>query len=437
VDRSKYKARSKAEVATLPPPSDWFSLQYKAYPVLGSFYIQDKIELQGMIANLGVRADYFNTNTTNYFVNPWSPYYGQQYATVFTDSVPQAPVKGMVKFSPRIGIAFPISVDAKLFFNYGHFRSYPMNTDLYGQLRGPNHIITKVGNPAVLMPKTVAYELGVEIGFDDTYLLQITGYYKDVVDQLTSVKYVSSGSISYSTIKNQNIADIRGLELKLEKRQGEWFRGWVNFTYMSTNNGDIGRGTYFEEEERNVREGFLNYDASYRKPVPQPYARANLEFMTPSRLGDLLGDWHLSLLPTWKTGSYSSYSPTGIDLPEFANNIHWPDYWNVDMRLTKSLNALGVDWSIYLEAENLFNFKNFNPSSYYGFSDSYDRDSYLRSLHLPLYSGAVYQAAGLTAGDDKVGDLRSDAKPYINDPNLTHSLWGMTRQITMGMKIVL
>ncbi len=437
VDRAKYKSRSKEEVATLPPPSDWFSLEFNAYPVLGSFYVQDKIELKGMVANLGLRADYFNTNTINYFVDPFSRYYSQQYATVFNDSVPQLPVKGLLKFSPRIGLAFPISADAKLFFNYGHFYSYPLSSDLYGQLRGQNQVITKVGNPAVLLPKTVAYELGVELGLSDTYLLQITGYYKDVTDQLTSVKYVSSGSVSYNTVQNENIADIRGLELRLERRVGTWIRGWVNFTYMSTNNGDIGRGTYYQEEERNVREGYLNYDASYRKPVPQPYARANVEVFTPQSFGDLFGDWHLSILPSWHSGSYSSYSPTGVDQPEFANNIHWPDQWDVDLRLTKYFTSFGVDWSVYAEALNAFNFKNFNPSTYYGFSDSFDRDGYLRSLHLPLYAGATYQAAGLTAGNDKVGDLRSAAKPYINDPNLTHSLWGLTRQIFFGLKVML
>jgi outer membrane receptor protein involved in Fe transport len=437
VDRAKYKSRSQLEVTTLPPPSDWFSLKFNAYPILGAFYLQDKIELLGMIANLGLRADYFNTNTIDYFVDPFSRYYGQQYASVFTDSIPQASVKGTVKLSPRIGVAFPISENAKLFFNYGHFYSYPMSSDLYGQLRGQNQVITKVGNPAAMLPKTVAYELGVEINLSNTYLLTLTGYYKDVVDQLTSVQYVSTGSISYSTVQNQNIADIRGLEVKLEKRMGEWMRGWVNFTYMSTNNGDIGRGVYYQQDERNVREGYLNYDASYRKPVPQPYARASVEFSTPRTMGDLWGDWHLTLLPSWKSGSYYSYSPTGVAVPEFANNIHWPDSWDVDMRLTKYVSLMGLDCSFYMEANNLFNFKNFNPSTYYGFSDSYDRDFYLRSLHLPLYSGAVYQAAGLTAGDDKVGELRSDAKPYINDPNLTHSLWGITREITFGIQIIL
>lgn len=435
VDRAKYKGRSKEEINVLEKPSDWFSLEYNAFPIIGSFYLQDKIELEGMVANLGVRADYFNTNTINYFVNPYSIYYGGQYAEVFNDSIPQAKAKGQLKLSPRLGIAFPIAETAKLFFNYGHFYSYPRSSDLYGQLRGQNQKITKVGNPAALLPRTVAYELGVEINIGNTYLIQLTGYYKDITDQLTVVDYVSKGSINYSAISNQNIADIRGFEVRFEKRLGDWFKGWVNFTYMSSNNGDIGRGTYYEENERNIREGFINYDASYRKPVPQPYARANIEFFTPSHLGILWGDWHLVLQPTWSSGSYYSFSPTGKDLPEFSNNIHWSDKWNVNLRLAKYFKVEGFNFTIYLDASNVFNFKNFSPSTNYGFSDVYDREDYLRSLHLPLYNGAIYQEAKLTAGNDKVGDLRSDDKPYINDPNLTHSLWGLTREINLGIKI--
>ncbi len=435
VDRAKYKSTSKAQVLTEPPPQDWFSLQYNAFPVIGSFYIQDKIELEGMVANIGVRADYYNTNTISYFVDPYSKYYGGQYASVFTDSIPQARVKGKLKWSPRIGIAFPIAERAKFYFNYGHFYEYPTSSEMYGILRGENQKITQVGNPNAELPETVAYELGVELNVADAYLLKVSGYYKDVTNQLTNVEYVSESSVYYNTVRNQNIADIRGLELSFEKNRGNWFRGWVNFTYMSTTGADIGRGIYYQDPQLDVQTGYINYDASYTNPVPQPYARADLDFFTPNDLGDLWGNWHLTLLPSWQSGSYYTFLPSGKNLPQFANNIHWPDEWNVDMRLEKDFAIKGVNVSVYLEGSNIFNFKNFTPGVGYGFSDSYDRDAYLRSLHLPLYAGADYKAAGLIAGNDKVGDLRSAAKPYINDPNLSSSLWGETRQIFLGIKI--
>lgn len=439
VNRQKVKSRSKEEIndTNFVKPDDWFSREFDAFPMRGAFYVQDKIEVEGMVANLGVRLDYFNTNTTNYFIDPFSKYYEGQYAEVFTDSIPQAKTTGIIKISPRVGIAFPISEKAKLFFNYGHFYAYPGSDDLYGLIRETKQKITKVGNPAAQLPRTISYELGVELNIADQYLLSMTGYYKDVSDQLTTVKMVSSTSVSYETVLNQNIEDIRGFEIRIAKNRGNWFRGWLNFSYMSSYTGDIGREVYYEEEERNIREGILDFDATYRKPNARPYARGNLEFFTPVDYmgGGLLADWHLGIFPVWKAGAYYSFSPGGKDKPEFANNIQWPDYWNVDMRLTKYFDLVGGVWSVYLEVNNLFDFKTFNGSINYGFSDSIDRENYLSSLHLPIYSGAAYQDAGLTAGDDKVGEMRSADKQYIDDPNLTHSLWGTPRNIVFGLRV--
>ncbi len=447
VFRAKFKARTKKEVRELlenkentkvSKPSDWFSREFKAYPIRAAYYLQDKIEVEGMVANLGVRVDYFNTNTTNYFIDRFSKYFEAQYAdNIALDSIPHEKTKGIFKVSPRLGVAFPISEKAKLYFNYGHFYAYPKSDDLYGMLRGKDQKIEKIGNPAADLPKTISYELGVELNIADEYLLHLAGYYKDVSDQLAKVEFIGLGSVRYKTVLNQNIEDIRGFEVRIEKNRGKWFKGWLNFSYMSSNSGDIGRKFYYEEEERNIREGILDFDQSYRKAIPRPYIRGNFEFFTSDDFmrSSFLNNWHLGIFPIWKSGSYSSYSPGGKDKPEFANNIHWPDYWNVDLKLSKYFNIAGGTWVIYLEARNVFNFKIFKGSVNYGFSSADDRRSYLESLHLPLYRGKAYQDAGLTAGNDKIGDLRSPEKPYINDPNLTHSLWGNPRNIIFGLRI--
>ena len=39
------------------------------------------------------------------------------------------------------------------------------------------------------------------------------------------------------------------------------------------------------------------------------------------------------------------------------------------------------------------------------------------------------------AGDDEVGDLRSDDKPYINDPDYSYFIYGQPRDIWFGLRI--
>ena len=64
----------------------------------------------------------------------------------------------------------------------------------------------------------------------------------------------------------------------------------------------------------------------------------------------------------------------------------------------------------------------------------------MKSLHLPQYSDSYYDpirdvANGYyIAGDDKIGDLRSADKPYINDPDNDIFTYGFPREIWFGIK---
>ncbi|MCZ7613610.1 MAG: TonB-dependent receptor plug domain-containing protein [Ignavibacteriaceae bacterium] len=84
---------------------------YNTEPFELAAYLQDKIELPYLVLNLGLRWDYSNANVT-FRKDPLNP------NTIITaDSRSQ--------FSPRIGIAHPISDRTKLHFAYGHFFQIP------------------------------------------------------------------------------------------------------------------------------------------------------------------------------------------------------------------------------------------------------------------------------------------------------------------------
>ncbi|HOZ22927.1 MAG TPA: hypothetical protein PLO28_14150, partial [bacterium] len=69
-----------------------------------------------------------------------------------------------------------------------------------------------------------------------------------------------------------------------------------------------------------------------------------------------------------------------------------------------------------------------------------DEYYYLASLRLPMYDAPDYDALRTTypgyfiPGEDKIGDLRSAGKPYINDPNFNFWLYGQPRDIWFGLR---
>ena len=59
---------------------------YNVMPISGGAYLQDKLEFEGMIANLGVRVDYWNPNKNGFAVtNPPSPAYTALYNDIYTN----------------------------------------------------------------------------------------------------------------------------------------------------------------------------------------------------------------------------------------------------------------------------------------------------------------------------------------------------------------
>jgi hypothetical protein len=60
---------------------------------------------------------------------------------------------------------------------------------------------------------------------------------------------------------------------------------------------------------------------------------------------------------------------------------------------------------------------------------------------LPEYGSSEYddlrdEENGLfMPGNDKIGDLRSSDKPYINDPDYSYFIFGQPRDIWFGIKV--
>jgi len=413
---------------------NWQS-EWRYYPYRVGAYIQNKLEFEGMIANFGVRFDYNQPNTDWYTAERYSQYFRKPYKDVFTEVAPREETESQLSISPRLGISHPIGANSKLYFNYGHFYSMPRAADMYGIGYGSQAAgVDFLGNPSAEMPKTIAYELGFEQSIADMFLVHASGYYKDVTKQTGEVEYTNyDGSVDYATIENNNYEDIRGFEFRLEKRYGQWISGWVNYNYMVSTSGFVGREHYFQDPARQQLEGLQN---PYMEiPLARPLARANIRFHIPYNWGPTfagfkpLSNLQFSLLFFWQSGSYQTWDP--LETYQLQDNLHWRPRYSFDGRLSKRIEVQNSDLTLYVDIKNLFNNKYISSQ---GFADGQDRRNYLESLHLPLYEGEDYQAAGYTPGNDRPGDIKSDDKSYIDMPNRTFLTYLNPRTFILGFR---
>ncbi|MBN1695737.1 carboxypeptidase regulatory-like domain-containing protein [candidate division WOR-3 bacterium] len=418
--------------------------QYDAFPILGGAYIQDKIEYEGMFANIGLRFDYSDPNTLwPSRDNPFSSFYtaGMKDLLFEQDSLLED-VPAHLKLSPRVGISFPILEKSKLFFNYGHFYSLAPNKNrfLIGWGR-PSQPIKYMGNPYIDMARTISYEVGFESNIANQFLARVTGYYKDMDNEFGEVGYAleqGDPSFGYTTYENLKYGDTRGFELELRKQQGRFFTGWVIYDYRVTSSGLFGKEDHFNTPADELTTGFN--DPEQTEPVPQPVWRAQATFKTPLDWGIFLGGYNLSLVYSWRAGRYETWNPfpgqIGLVQYQVQNNLQWESERNLDLSLSKNISVAGTALTLFMDVHNVFDWQELSSQAFDG-----DQGNYIRSLHLEMFGEEPYASAGIGTppadGEepDRLGiDFRSDEKPYINNPNRDFMMYLDPRYVQFGVR---
>ena len=398
-------------IVRLSPPLNSIS-KFRRTPIRASAYLQDKIEFKGMIVNLGLRYDYTNRRG-NAYTTRFSDYF-----TVDSMSfIPNEPVNVYGFFSPRVGVSHPISEKSKLFFNYGHFYSEPSVDYLYTYEQNYEGELTIIPNANLKPEKTVAYEVGFEQQFGEAYLFHISGYYRDITNQVKEVYYYNFDNDVVTSYTNENYADVRGFEAIFEKKSGNFFVGSISLDYLVKSSGDVGFEYVYEDAAKTTRES----TAEQATPGPDYNIIANLTFKTPDNwLGSsLLGNWYLNIIHVYRSGKSFTWNPESK--PGVKYNVRWVPHINTDLRVSKRFSVLGVNWEGYCEVKNVFNRKELVP--------------FLRSLLLPQLDSWNAYMNSLT-DDDQPGDYKADHIVLPDDKDFPHQLLFLNpRDIYFGVKI--
>ncbi|HLE55612.1 MAG TPA: TonB-dependent receptor plug domain-containing protein, partial [Rhodothermia bacterium] len=371
-------------------------------PFTVSAFVQDKIEFKGLIANLGVRADYGKGNTDWVRTHAFDKsYYSSNYdpdAEFETE-----PAKGKLQVSPRLGISHPVTESSKLFFNYGHFNQSPSYELMFSLARGAADEMKTYGDPDLAFAQTISYELGYDQSLFRDYLLQLAGFYHDITNQVAFTTFRSAdGSITYNAATSQSYEDIRGFELTVKKPSGRWFSGLASYTYMVATAGRFGRDEVYEDpaEQRRFDTDIGNF--AQDRPKAEPRGNLILSLHTPddfrsSWIGrDLLGGWTATLVGNYRAGWYTTWNP--LQVAGVSQNLQVEDYWNLNLRIDKTFRLGYADVTLLLDVDNLLDTKRLNLSSFFDVNDQID---YFDSLHLP--ESSAYRNI---AGDDRAGAFR-------------------------------
>ena len=387
----------------------------------GYAYIQDKIEFEGMVMNVGLRADYLEHNEP-YFLDPYSGYYLKP---VNYDSLWYSPTakneKPKIVISPRLGVSHPIGEFTKIYFNYGYFYQRPKVEDIFINEQSLTTKMGEMGNPLLDYRKTISYELGAEQNIANTLTYTLTGYYKDVSQNIGSVNYKGTNGVAYDRMENNSYRDIRGFEFEARVNRGT-IRAMFNYDYRITDWGQYGWDIIYQDTLR-INE-LKSPSTSINKP--RPLIRSYIGIATPSARHNtpiykkILSDISFTTYLRWEAGDWITYHSDSYPGDE-ANNIQWRPEYTVDVRFEKGIHLGGFKISLYGEIRNLLNskFLTSDHSYYYEKSSNY-RDAYL----------------------EKVAELKMEPGDY-DHPELKallmsageYTLYGLPRDIWIGIKL--
>jgi len=198
-------------------------------PIFAGAFVQDKITYKDLILNFGLRFDYFDTDNLT-LLDPTRPEAAIDFATNKIDPKGLTKTATFSAVSPRLGFSFPVTEQTVFHAQYGKFvqqsRLRDMYQGIYGlgtQLRGGFFIATPVGLD-VRPTRTTQYEIGFTQQISDIASFDITGYYKDIQDQVEfDIQKVGAGSPyqSYNVLRNGDFATTKGVEVSFNMRRVE------------------------------------------------------------------------------------------------------------------------------------------------------------------------------------------------------------------------
>jgi outer membrane receptor for ferrienterochelin and colicin len=376
----------------------FFSDAYREKPIRWNAYAEDRLDLGDVVVVGGLRYDYYDTRASRPFATDTL---GNSYAFPRVSSMPgfdQTNPTSLFKrdkshnyLSPHVQVSFPVTDRTNFRLSYAHQVQTPdfalllggINTDL------GNTNTNQVFGSDLDFGKTITFEFGIRHAFSDDMVLDVAAYNKDIVSDpaarlVTLYDPALGRDNDFRILTNLDFGNVRGLDVRLDRRFGNFFNGTVSYSYQQAKNTGSDPFTYVNYGSRIVNQVGGNNGA---QPPPQGYlptdnsrphtlaSAFSVTFPGDWRRGSALGEVlrNVSVFTTFRYTSGTAYTKCGESaeeqsvlsiencvrlFPEGINTQRLPALKELNAKLTKSFGLGGLDVTGYLDVRNLLNFKN-------------------------------------------------------------------------------
>lgn len=336
-------------VPSINPRDAFNNNRYEHQPVEFAAYLQDKIELENMIVNIGLRYDYFDAKGV--VPNDLSDPSGSYRRGELTPSKPKS------QFSPRIGISYPITDRGVLHFFYGFFFQRPnfellyFNPEFEIDPRVSGRVATIMGNADLQSEKTISYELGLQQQFGENIGFSLTTYYKDITNLVGTE--IRAAEEPYARFINLDYGKVVGITaaLSLRKRHLGVF---LDYTFQ------VAEGNASDPEDQFADAASVPPTESEIQTVPLDWDQRHTFNLTFNYRKPR--NWGFGVIG--KLGSGLPYTPTARATrgfrETFENSERKPFQMNFDFRIYKDFYVGSLRYTLFARVFNLFDARNEN-----------------------------------------------------------------------------
>ncbi|MEZ5015282.1 MAG: TonB-dependent receptor [Chitinophagales bacterium] len=213
---------------------------WKVHPIGGATYISDKLKYLGLIAEAGLRLEYWMPGKflDDAVADPRTTIADAFRQAYYDDSYALGNRRIKMRLLPKFSASFPIKENQVMFFNYGHTMVMPHPSYIYTGMDpyyADRSTLGFIGNPDLNPEVDISYELGLKSAITSNDALNITAFWKDKYDFITSssilIEDITGREVSRTIRINSDYARVRGVEVSYLKRVKKWFSGSISLSY--------------------------------------------------------------------------------------------------------------------------------------------------------------------------------------------------------------